>query len=79
MALVAIGDSPVGSKPPAAVGDRTSKDGRHDLGAVVPLPTRASSLEQGSAGGSVQSSPKPVEQNGSGSTRFAEQLSSCTT
>ena len=33
MVLVAIETSPVGSEPPAAVGERISKDGRHDLGA----------------------------------------------
>ena len=51
MVLAAIEASPVESKPPAAVGERISKDGRHDLGAVVPLSTRTSSL-QGRAGGS---------------------------
>ena len=68
MVLVAIGTLPVGSKPPAAVGERISKDERHDLDATAPLSTRAFSPEQGSAGGSVQSSPKLVEHIGSVST-----------
>ena len=67
----------LGSKPPAAVGERISKSERHGLGAAAPLSTRASSLEQGSAGGPVQSSPKLIEHIGSGSTRFEEQLSPC--
>ena len=33
---MAVEASPVGTKPPAAVGERISKDGRHDLGAVAP-------------------------------------------
>ena len=49
------------SKPPAAVGERISKGERHDLGTAAPLPTRASSLEQGRAGGPVESPPKLVE------------------
>ena len=44
------------SKSPAADGKRISKGERHDLGTAASLPTRASSLEQGSAGGPVQSS-----------------------
>ena len=51
---------PVGSKPPAVVGDRISKGERHDLSAAAPLPTRASSLDQGRAGGPVESPPKLV-------------------
>ena len=53
MVLVAIEVLPVESKPPAAVGERISKDERHDLGATTPLPTRASSFEQGRAGDPV--------------------------
>ena len=78
MVFVAVEVLPVGSKSPAAVFVRTSKGGRHALGAAAPLlSTRASSLEQGSAGGPVQSSPKLVEHIGSGSTWLAEQLSPC--
>ena len=60
----------MGSKPPAAVGERISKGERRDLGAAAPLPTRASSLEQGRAGSPMESSPKLVELFGSGSTRL---------
>ena len=70
--LVAVKASPVGSKPPTAVGEHISKGERHDLGAAAPLPTRALSLEQGGAGGPVESPRKLVEHIGSGSTRFAE-------
>ena len=69
MVLVTVEVSPVGSKPPVAVGERISKGERHDLGAAVPLPTRASSLlEEGKAGGPMESPPKLVEHMGSGST-----------
>ena len=54
---------------------RISKGERHDFGATALLPNRASSLEQGRAGGPVESLPKLVRHIGSGSTRFAEQLS----
>ena len=47
----------MGSKLPAAVDERISKGERHDFGAAAPLPTRASSLEQGRAGGPVESVP----------------------
>ena len=67
----------MGSRTPTAVVVRISKGGRRDLGAAAPLTTRASYLEEGSAGGPVQSSPKLVEHIGSGSTRLAEQLSLC--
>ena len=70
MFVVAVEVSPVGSKPPAAIGERISKGERHDLGVAAPLSTKASSLEQESAGGPVQSSPKLVVHIGSGSTRF---------
>ena len=74
MVRVVIEALPAGSKPPVAVGERISKGERHDLDAAAPLPTRASSFEQGRAGGPVESSPKLVKLFGSGSTRFAEKL-----
>ena len=64
--FVPVEVSPVESKPPAAVGECISKDGRHDLGAAALLSTRAFFPGQGSAGGPVQSSPKLVEHIGSG-------------
>ena len=75
MVFVAVEVSPVGSKLPAAIGELISKGERHDLGTAAPLFARASSIEQGSAGGPVQSSPKVVDYIGEGLTRFAEQLS----
>ena len=57
----------MGSKPPVAVCERIFKGDRHDLGAAAPLPTRVSSLEQGRAGGPVESSPKLVRHIGLGS------------
>ena len=51
MVLVAVEASSVGRKPPAAVGERISEDGRHDLGDAAPFSTRTSSL-QGRVGGS---------------------------
>ena len=48
---------------------------RHDLGAAASSPIRELSFEQRRAGGPVDSPPKLVEHIGSGSTRFAEQLS----
>ena len=47
MVIVAVEVLPVGSKPPAAVVVRISKDGRNDLGAAVRLSTRASSPNKG--------------------------------
>ena len=47
------------SKPPAAVGERISKDGRHDSGDVAPSSTKISSLE-GRSGGSAYM-PKVIE------------------
>ena len=47
MVFIAVEVLPVGSKPPAAIGERISKGERHDLGAAAPLSIRASSLEQG--------------------------------
>ena len=44
MIFVAVEVLPVGSKSPAAVGERISKDGRHDLGAAAPSSTKTSSL-----------------------------------
>ena len=73
MVSVALEVLPVGTKPLAAVGERISKDGRHDLGAASPLSTTTSSL-QGRAGGSAFT-PKLVEIFGPGSTRWAEKLS----
>ena len=61
MVLVAVEVVPPRSKPPGAVGVRISKGERYDFDAAAPLPTRASSLEQGRAGGPVKSSPKLVE------------------
>ena len=49
----------MGTKPPAAVVERISKDGGHNLGAASPLSTTTSSL-QGRAGGSAFT-PKLVE------------------
>ena len=79
MVFVAVEVSPAGSKPPAVIAERISKDERHDLGAAAPLSTRTPSLQQGSVGGPVQLSPKLVEQIGPGSTPFAQQLSPCIT
>ena len=59
MVIVAIEVSPVGSKPLAAVGERISKDGRHDLGAAAPFTATTSSM-QGRAGG-LAITPKQVE------------------
>ena len=49
----------VGTKPPAAVGERISKDRIHDLGAASPPSTKTSSLS-GRSGGSA-SMPKFIE------------------
>ena len=74
MISVAVEVLQVGTKPPAAVGKRILKDGRHDLGAASPLSTKTSSL-QGRTGGSAIM-PKLVELVvGPGSTRQAEKLS----
>ena len=67
----------MGSTPSAAVGERIAKGERHDLGTAVPLSARALSIEQGSAGGPMQSSPKPADPFGSDSTRFAKTPSPC--
>ena len=76
MVSVAVEVSPAGSKPLAAVGERISKDGRHDLGAAAPSSTKTSSL-QGRAGSSAIM-PTLVELIfGPGSTRQAEKLSPC--
>ena len=49
----------MGIKPPAAVDERISKDGRHDLGDVALSSTKTSSL-QGRSGGSAFT-PRLVE------------------
>ena len=59
MVFVAVEISPVGSKPPASVVVRISKDARHDLGDAAPFSTKTSSL-QGRSGGSAFT-PKLVE------------------
>ena len=75
MVFVAVEISPVGSKPPAAVGERISKDGRHDLRSAAQSSTTTSSL-QGIAEGSAFM--KLVELVfGPGSIRRAEMLSPC--
>ena len=63
-------------EPLAAVDERISKDGRHDLGDVAPFLTKTSFLK-GRSGGSAKI-PKVVELVfGSSSTRRAEKLSPC--
>ena len=63
----------MGTKPPAAVDERISKDGRHDLGVASPPLTKTSFL-QGRARG-LGFTPKLVELVcGPGSTRRAEKL-----
>ena len=59
MVSEAVEASPVGTKPPAAINERISKDGRHDSDAAAPHSTTLSSL-QGRAGGSAFT-PKLVE------------------
>ena len=49
----------MGTKPPADVDDRISKDGRHDSDDVAPSSAKTSSL-QGRSGGSA-STPKVIE------------------
>ena len=49
----------MGSKPPAAVGKRMFKGGRHDLGAAAPFSIKTSFLQR-RAGGSALT-PKQVE------------------
>ena len=66
----------MGIKPPAAVGERISYDGRHDLGDASPFSTRTSSLQGRSGGSAIM--PKLVELDfGPGSTRQAEKPSPC--
>ena len=61
----------MGTKPPAAVDGRISKEGRHDPDAAAPGSTTTSSLQE-RAGGSAFT-PKLVESAfGPGSTRRAE-------
>ena len=76
MVLVAVEAVPVESMPPAAVSVRISTGERHSFGAAAPFSIMASSLQQGKAGDSMESSPKLVGHIGStASTLFAEQLS----
>ena len=71
---MAMEASPVGTKLSAAVGERISKDGRHDSDAASPLSITTSSL-QGRPGGSAFT-PKLVELVfGPGLTRRAEKPS----
>ena len=73
---VAVEVSPVGTKPPAAVDEHISKDGRHDSGDVAPSSTKTSSMI-GRSGG-LDFTPKLVELLfGPCSTRRAEELSPC--
>ena len=66
----------MGTKLPAAVDERISKDGRHDSDAAAPLSTTTSSL-QGRARGSALT-PKLVELVfGPGSTQRAKKPSPC--
>ena len=51
----------MGTKPPAAVGERISKDGRHDLGAVA-MSSIETSSRQGRPGGST-STPNVIVAN----------------
>ena len=55
MVIVVVEVVPAGSKPPVAVCVRISMGERHGFGAAASLSTRASSLEQGRAGGPVES------------------------
>ena len=74
MVSEALEASPVGIKPPAAVDERISMDGRHDSSAALPHSTPLSSL-QGRAGGPAFT-PNLVELVvGPGSTRRAEKQS----
>ena len=56
---MAVEASPVGTKPPAAVDERISKDGRHDLGDVAPSSTKMSFLQERSGGSAI--TPKLIE------------------
>ena len=59
MIFGAVEISPVGSKPPAAVVVRISKDKRHDLGDAAPFSTKTSSLKGRSGGSAI--TPKQAE------------------
>ena len=74
MAPIVAEALPAWSKPPVTVRVRISTGERHGLGTTALLSTRASSLEQGRAGGPVEYSPKLVRRIGSVST-CAEELS----
>ena len=69
MVLVAVEGLSVGSKPPAAVGERIFKGERRDLGTAAPLSTKTSSLQE-TAGGSAFM-PKMVELFGPSRIFFA--------
>ena len=71
MVVVAVKGVPAGSKPAAAVSVRISTGETHSFGAAAPLSTMASSL-QGRAGGSVESSPKPVRHRRAGNDPFCQ-------
>ena len=72
--MEALEASPVGTKPPTAVDERISMDGKHDSDAAEPHSTTLSSL-QGETGGSAFT-PKLVELVvGPGSTQRAEKQS----
>ena len=45
LVLVAVKAMPVGSKPPAAVGERNFNGERHVFGAAAPFSTKTSSLQ----------------------------------
>ena len=67
----------MGTKPPAAVDGRISKDGRHDSDAAAPHSTTTSSLQRRAGGLAV--TPGLVELVfGPGSTRRAEKQGSST-
>ena len=70
--IIVVEAVPAASKAPGTVRVRISAGERHDSG-TTPLSTRASSLEQGRAGGPVEPSPKLARRIGSVSC--AEELS----
>ena len=78
MVPIAVEAVPAGSKPLAACRVRTAMGGRHGFGTAAPLSTKALSLEQRRAGGSVEPPPKLVRHIGSGLT-WAEGLSALIT
>ena len=72
MVFIVVETVPAGSKLLVAVRVGISAGERHGFGTAVPLSTRASSLEQGRAGGPVESSSKLVRRIGSVSTCVEE-------